>query len=459
MGKKPYKLPKPLLCDKDKEITMDLVQDYIKKHEERLQRYIYLENLYEGFHNVFMLPEKEHWKPDNRLAVNFPKFITDVFLGFTYGIPVKKNHKDKTVNDAIAEFDKNNSMPDHDFEMAKNTCKYGHAFEYFYQDEERKTRVSRNTPKELFIVYENSLKKSAMFAVRYGVKDDGSTKYGEVITKDKIRDFEGSKFVDEERDNPYGKINVVEWIMNEERMSLYECVSGMTEIFNKTIGEKANDVDAFAEAYLAILGAELDEDGVARIRDDRIINLYGTDNAKDILVQFLTKPTADGTQENLLDRLERLMHKISMVPDINNESFGNASGVALEYKLQPLDNLANSMDRKVLKSMRKRYKLFCTLANNVSNKDAWADIEFSSARNLPKNVLEESQTAQNLEGIVSKETQLSVLSIIPDVAAELKKIEKEQKEAQKKQMDAIDQHMFGSTVPDDFKEPKAEGTE
>lgn len=453
--KRPYKLPEPLTCDPGKEITMELINEYIRAHKEMLPRYDYLENLYKGFHDVFKLPEKEHWKPDNRLAVNFPKFITDVFLGFTYGIPVKKKHPDDTINEAIVKFDKINRISDHDFEMAKNTCKFGHAFEYFYQDEDTKTRVSRNTPKELFVVYENTLRKTAMFAVRYGYRDDGSTKYGELITPELIRDFEGDDFKDE-RPNPYGKINVVEWIMNEERMSLYECVSGMTEMFNKTIGEKANDVDAFAEAYLAILGAEVDEQGVQRIRDDRIINMYGTDNAKDILVQFLQKPTADGTQENLLDRSERLIHKISMVPDINSESFGNASGVALEYKLQPLKDLAENLDRKVLKSMSKRYKLFCTLSTNVPNKDAWADIEYTTARNLPKNKLEESQTAKNLDGIVSKETQLGVLSIVSDVAAELEKIEKEKEDAMKKNMDMMDQRIFGSTVPEDFQGNNAE---
>lgn len=436
--KRPYKLPEPLLCDSGKEITMELVSDFILKHEERLPRYEYLENLYKGFHDVFNLPEKEKWKPDNRLAVNFPKYITDVFLGYAYGVPVKKTHPDETINEAIKTFDDNNSMEDHDYEMVKNVCKYGHAFEYFFQDEEAQTRVTENTPKELFIVYENNLRKAAMFAVRYGYKDDGFTRYGEVITREYTREFEGQKFT-EEKPNPYGKINVVEWVMNAERMSLYEGVPGMTETFNKTIGEKANDVDAFAEAYLAILGAEIDEAGVARIRDDRIINIYGTDDAKDILVQFLQRPTADGTQENLLDRLERLIHKIAMVPDINAESFGNASGVAIEYKLKSMSDLAKNLDRNTLKSMKKRYKLFCTLSTNVPNKDAWKEIEFQTNRNMPKNRLEETQTAAQAEGIVSKETQLSLLSYIDDVDAELEKLEKEKKEREES---IVDRRMF-----------------
>ena len=446
MNKRPYLLPVPLKCDTDKEINMDLVNEYIRKHEERLPRYEYLEKLYEGFHNVFKLPEKEGWKPDNRLAVNFPKYITDVFLGFVFGIPVKRTHEDEKVSEAISQFDKQNDIAEHDFEMAKKVCKYGHAFEYMYQDEDAKTRIKDCTPKEVFVVYENTLRGAAYFAVRYGIMDDGHTKYGEIIERDRIRDFVGSE-IKEERPNAYSKINVVEWLMNEERMSLYEEIAGMTEAINKTIGEKANDVDSFAEAYLAILGAELDEEGVMRIRDNRIINLYGTDNAKDILVQFLQKPTADDTQENLLDRLEKWIHKISMVCDINSESFGNASGVALEYKLHPMRSLAGNMIQKALKSMRKRYKLFCTLGTNVPNKDAWRDLEQTATLNLPKNKLEEAQTAQALDGIVSKETQLTVLSIVDNVKDEIDKMEKEAEAESKKQEEAVAKMMFGNNNP------------
>lgn len=442
--KRPYKLPEPLLCDGSRKINMDLLNEYIKRHEERLPRYKYLENLYKGFHDVFNVPEKESWKPDNRLAVNFPKYVTDVFMGFSYGIPIKKSHPDDNVDAAIAEFDNINNIVDHDFEMIKNVCKYGHAFEYFYQDEEAKTRVARNTPIEAFVVYENTLRRSAMFAVRYGYTVDSQEKYGEILTKESIIEFYGDE-LKEVRDNPYGKIPIVEYVMNEERMSLYESISGLTEVYNKTIGEKANDVEAFAEAYLAVLGAELGEDDIYRIRDDRVINIYGTDDAKEILVQFLTKPTADGTQENLLERSERLAHKISMVPDINAESFGNASGVALEYKLQPLSNLAKFLDRKVLKSMRKRYKLFCTLSTNVADKEAYNEIEFTTSRNLPRNILEESQTAKNLEGVVSKETQLKTLSIVDNVKDEIERMEKEQEEQEKR----MDQYSFADPAIND----------
>ena len=437
-SRRPYKLPVPLLCSADAEIDMELVNKYIAMHEERFPRYEYLENLYRGFHDIFHLPEKPDWKPDNRLAVNFPRYITDTFLGFAYGIPVKRTHEDKIVDEAIKEFDRNNNMTDHEFELAKKACVYGHSYEYLYQDEETTTRVTSCNPKEAFVVYDDTVKGRALFAVRYGYKENGIVRYGEVMTRAAIYDITGGT-LSENRENPYGMIPLVEYAMNQERIGIFEEVAGLVESYNKAIGEKANDIDSFAEAYLAVLGAELDEEEVYRIRDDRIINLYGTDSAKDILVQFLAKPTADDSQENLLNRLETLIYQISMVSNISDESYGNSSGTALAYKLQAMSNLALAMDRKMIKSMNKRYKIFCGLSTNVSDSTAWQDIKFKTTRNIPKNVLEEAQTAQALEGVVSRDTQLSVLSIVDNASDEIEKMEKEETSRET----PIDKRMFG----------------
>ena len=442
-ARRPYLLPDPLLCRAEETaggLTMTVIDEYVRKHEYRMPRYKYLENLYKGFHDVYRQPEKPDWKPDNRLAVNFPKYVTDTFLGFAYGIPIKKSHPDETVDAAIKEFERDNEITDHEYELAKKCCVYGHAWEYLYQDENARTKMVACTPKEVFTVYDDTIQNCALFAVRYGYHENGATRYGEAMTREEILVFDNGN-IKERRQNPYGRIPVVEWQLNTEE------AAGLVEAFNHTIGEKANDVDAFAEAYLAVLGAELDEDGIYKIRDNRVINLYGTDDAKDILVQFLQKPTADGTQENLLDRLEQLIYRTSMVSDISDETFGSAtSGTALAFKLLPMSNLAAGFDRKVEKSLRKRYKLFCSLSTNVSDRDAWRDIKIQTSRNLPKNVQEEAQTAAQLEGIVSKETQLSVLSIVSDPRDEIDRMEQEQN---RREESVVDRRMFGGVTGGD----------
>lgn len=436
-NRRPYLLPIEMTCDPRKVesgVNMELVKYYIDWHKQMMPRYDYLEKLYEGFHDIFNAPEKEDWKPDHRLAVNFPRFITETFCGYTYGIPIKVTHQDKTINDSLQSFAKNNEMTDHNEEMSGNCCIFGHGYEYMYQNEDAKSKLKAFTPKDLFIVYDNKIDDKALFAVRYGYYTDDKNRqrlHGEVMTRAVSRYFDGTDWVDE-KENPYGYIPVVEWRLNEKRMGLFEPAASLVEEFNLIISEKGNDVAAFAEAYLAILGAEVDDEGVHRIRDDRIINIYGTDDAKDVLVQFLTKPTADGTQENLLDRLQDLIFLTCMVANISDENFGNnTSGVALAYKLMAMDNLAKTFDRKVEKSLKKRYKIFCSLPTNVSNEDAWEDIDIIFTRNVPKNLEEEARTAQALDGTVSKETTLSTLSIVDDPKEEMKKIQEETDEERK----------------------------
>lgn len=439
-----YQLPRPLLCDPDKPVTMQLVKEYIDKHRTQLRRYDYLEGLFLGYHDIYRQPDKEAWKPDNRLAVNFPKYITNISFGYGYGIPIQKHFPDDQVDEAVKEFEKRNHIVDHEGRLFKACFKFGHAWEYFYQNERAETRMKVLSPKQFFCVYDDTMEERSLFAVRYGYRIDG-TIYGEVSTREWQRNFVKSDWDGEERVNPYGLIPAVEYMLNDERMGLYEDVADMIEAYNHTISEKSNDVDAFAESYLAILGAKVDEDGVRRIRDDRVINIYGTSNAddiKNIIVQFLSKPTADTTQENLLNRLERLIFQISMAANISDESFNNAaSGEAMAYKLLATGTMLSTFDTKIEKSLQKRYKIFCSLSTNVANPEAWREAEVKFNRNLPKNTKQEIENARNAEGIVSQRTQLSLMpSVVQDPDTELEQIARETEETQES---IVDRRMFG----------------
>lgn len=77
--------------------------------------------------------------------------------------------------------------------------------------------------------------------------------------------------------------------------------------YEKALSEKANDVDAFADAYMLIKGLDLDEKEHYTIRNDRVVQVPAQTDA-DVLnavdVSFLSRPSGDTTQENLLSRLE-----------------------------------------------------------------------------------------------------------------------------------------------------------
>ncbi len=413
----------------EEEITAEVVNEFIKLHQAELPRYNRLKKLYESMAPILEQKDKPEHKPDNRLVVNYAKYITDTFNGYFIGIPVKVAHNDKGVNERVEEFRNRNDMDDNEAELSKITSIYGHGFEFLYQDEESNTCCTYNTPLDMFIVYDDTIAQNPLFAVRYQKTDDGIK--GQLFTSDEeivITEGKAGLVLSDNKSSFYGGVPVIEYIENEERQSIFESVETLINAYDKAISEKANDVDYFADAYMKLLGMELDETALQNIRDTRIINLFGADDVSKLIVEFMEKPNGDDSQEHLLDRLERLIYQISMVANINDESFGNASGVSLEFKLQPMKNLAAMKERKFTSGMNRRFKMVFNLPTNMeaSKKDEWRNLKYTFTRNIPRNVADEATVAGSLTGIVSKETQLSVLSIVDNVQDEIKRLEKEQ---------------------------------
>lgn len=411
----------------EEEITGEVVENFIKLHKAELPRYNRLKKLYESKAPILEQTAKAEHKPDNRLVANFAKYITDSFNGYFIGIPIKVSHDDTGVNERVEDFRNRNDMDDNEAELSKITSIYGHGFELLYQDEDSLTNCIYNNPLDMFIVYDDTIAQRPLFAVRYRETDGDIT--GQLFTVDqeiKITQGKDGLLLTDEQPHYYGNVPVIEYIENEERMSVFESVESLINAFDKAISEKANDVDYFADAYMLLLGMQLDEETLKNIRDNRIINMYGGEASK-LLAQFLDKPNGDANQENLLDRLERLIYQFSMVANINDESFGDASGVALEFKLQPMKNLAAMKERKFVSGMNRRFKMLFNLPTNMeaSKKDEWRNLNYKFTRNIPRNIADEATTASSLAGVVSKETQLSVLSIVDNVKDELQRIHNE----------------------------------
>lgn len=418
-------MPVPFTHPREEEITPAVVLDFINRHKQRVPRYQELQRMYESEPDILRMDKKPAHKPDNRLIVNYAKYITDTFNGYFIGIPIKISHDNEPINEFVDMFKRRNDLEDSEAELSKMCSIYGHAFEFLYQNEESETCCTYNSPLDMFIVYDDTIAQRPLFGVRYRVTNDKleAYVYTELLEQTLKEDKNKELTLVDEKKHFFGNVPIIEYVENEERQSAYESVKNLINAYDKAISEKANDVDYFADAYLAILGAELDEDGIMRIRDNRIINLFGTDDVSKIKVEFLDKPDGDQNQENLLDRLERLIYQMSMVANINDESFGNASGVSLEFKLQPMKNMAAMKERKFKSSMNKRWEMVFNVPRAVpaGKLDGWMSLNYQFTRNMPRNVADEAETAGKLQGIVSEETQLSILSIVDNVQDEIER--------------------------------------
>ena len=410
------------------EMTPELLAEYMTKHKTEINnRYQRLHDAYENKYEISRLAKKPDWKPDNRIPVNFAKYITDTMNGFFIGIPVKTTCDDEAVAAYLEFLDQYNDQDDNNAELSKICSIYGKGYEMYYVDEQGNIGITYLTPLDAFMIYDDSILERPLFFVRH-YKDADNVEWGSWSDGRVVQHFVNRgtyKWTDEPKIHGFEGVPAVEFVENEERMGIFESALPMIDAYNKAISEKANDVDYFADAYLKILGAALDEGELEQLRQRRIINFDGED-ASSLVVEFLQKPNGDTTQENLINRLEKLIFQISMVANISDENFGASSGIALKYKLQAMSNLAKTKERKFASGMNRRYNLIFSNPVSGMQKDAWVGIKYQFTPNYPANILEESQIAGNLAGITSHETQLKVLSIVDNVQQEIERMGEEQ---------------------------------
>ena len=415
------------------EITAQLLADFLGDYRDRrLPRLIALRNAYEGDHSILRKNAKANFKPDNRLITNFPKQIVDSMVGYFLGIPIRLTGDDDEAVTYLTDWGEKVGSDDIDAELSKTCDIYGSAYEVLWRDGDALPQSSVSTPMNCFCIWDDTVAHRLLYAVRFFLDtnrfdNEGNCVRGTLYTPTEEIPFEESGGVRFGESLPHGfpGVPVIEYVENAERRGLFEGVMSLVSAYEDAISEKANDVDYYADAYLAILGAKLDEKTLNELRDNRIINLSSTyDN--NITVEFLAKPQSDGTQENLLNRLERLIFELSMVADISSEDFGTASGIAIRYRLQAMSNLALVKERKFKRGLRERWRLLLGYAGTTGmNPNAWSSIRPIFTRNLPSNLVEEAQIASQLAGIVSEETQLSVLSCVDNPSDEMERKEEE----------------------------------
>lgn len=412
------------------EITKEELQEFIGKNTALAQRrYKKLIDAYCNRYAIYNMPSKPKYKPDNRLSVNFAKYITDTFNGFFIGIPVKTQCDDARVAEYAGQVDLYNNQDDQNAELAKLCSIYGRAYEMYYVNTESRLCITYLPPTQAFMIYDDSVNTNPKYFVRYYLDAD-KIMHGSISDDSKIRYFsyDGGllKYDNAEGElHGFGGVPAVEYYENEERIGLYEGALSMMDEYNKALSEKANDIDYFADAYMKVIGPDMKKSDTANIRDSRIINIPAVDGVNGD-ADFLAKPNADTSQENLLNRLERQIFVTCMVANINDENFNAASGQAMRYRLTIMSDLAKTKQRKFTACFNRRYRLLFSNPVSKMAKDDWMKLRFQFTLNYPVNLTEEADVAGKLKGIVSDETLLSVLSIVNDTKEEIRRMREDE---------------------------------
>lgn len=369
-------------------------------------------------------------KPCNRIVTNYCYNIVQNYLGYITGIDVAYSSCDDF--DAVQDVLNYNDVRTEDSEYLRNALIFGRAFEINYVDEDAIQRFKVLDSRECIPIYSNDLNNDLLYVIRYYVADtvnnDQDEYYIEVYGNKFIRKYKSSNAFAtlsllEEQPNYYNQVPVTVFSLNADEESVFDKVMTLQDAYNKLLSSEVDDFESFCDAYLVLKGCMADADDLVAMKQNRVLMMDA-----DAEASYLTKSVSDTQIENMLKNINDTIHKIANSPDFNDEKLMAQSGIAMRYKLVGFENVSSNIVANMTKALQKRIELICSILHLTGSDNTWRDVHIVFTRNLPENITETAQVINQLRGIVSDKTLISLLPFIKDVDAEVEQLQ-EQKEA------------------------------
>ena len=423
-------------------MTLTEIRAYIDADRTELERRRRLYRYYRGENDITLLEKKTDDKPDNRLAHNYCAYICNSFTGYMYGKPV-------TYSPLVAEDSVESARNEGLYEALKDSARYndeeaenaalgldcaicGTAVELMYVDVDGIVRYARVNPEGCKEVRDGTLEDNLTALIRYYDRYDLLTKQTtrtiEVYDAQQVTIYRSQGGTDtfgppEIRPHYFGDVPAIVYKNNLFSIGDAEGVLTLVDAYDVMQSDGVNDQQYFSDAYLAIHGiGELNAEDAKSMRRNRMLLLPEGSTA-----EWLIKQQSDATPQNIKNALKNDIHKLSGCPDMSDENFaGNASGVAIKYKLLAFENISRIKEREFKRGLQRRLELLCNFwqfqGRGVWD---WRGVAIQFHRALPENLLELSQVVSNLSDVVSDETKRGMLPLPVDEDTEKARLEEQ----------------------------------
>ena len=410
----------------------ELILKYIEADRQESARRKRMFDYYRGNHAIRNRCMSDPSKPNNRLVNGYPALISNAYAGYLMGEPVGYAADNFDIDSLNAILKYNDSQAE-DCAIAMDLSICGVGVEIYYIDAGGYIRFKRVDPAGCIDVREDTIEENLTCLIRYydifNIAENGTERRVEVLDAQVRETYKIStgelELIDSEY-HGFGDVPAVVYQNNSERMGDFEGVISLIDAYDLMQSESINDQEYFSDAYLYLKGLDgTDDEDVARMKHNRVLLLPTDSDAG-----FLIKQQSDQITENIKNRLNNDIHRFSGCPDMTDESFaGNASGVALKYKLLQFENIAGIKEREFKRGLQRRIELICNIWRTLGRGDYdWRNVQISFKRALPENLLENAQTLSAYGGLLSDETKRGMIPIDIDEETEKQRL-KEQSEA------------------------------
>ena len=420
--------------DRNRELNAELITDAINFNEKRRDRYNRLYDYYCGKQDILNREKTGDALSNNKLMINHARYIVDVGTGYLLGNPVSYQADQGEDIQPVVDQYKRQAIDNLDSKLAKDVAIFGEAYEYIYADEESNPCSVALDVRNTIIIYDDSMVHDKLYGINYRPiykkPEDAMPDHYEVVvaSKDKIQTYtlKGSTVLKllSEQPNSFGEVPFIEYLNNDEGQGDFESVISLIDAYNLIQSDRVNDREQLVDAILCFKGMDFKPEQMAQLRIHRALAGIPADGD----VSYLTKSVSEADNDVLRQNLEKDIHKISMVPNMSDENFvGNASGVALKYKLLTFEQNTKNKERYFEKGLKERFAMYVHFLSLKSQMQEIPieDVDAIFVRNLPANDYETSQMINNLIGTVDKKLLVSQLSFVQDAEETVELAEEE----------------------------------
>lgn len=411
-------------------------EDYRQNELARLQM---LFDYYNSNHAILRKRNRTVNKADAKVVSGYASYISTIATAYFLGKPISYKADENTQDyDRLSEYLVTEEEQKNNFELALNASIFGKAYELLYINNAQELKSKCLDTRDVFVIKDNTIDRNIVGAVRFGINHVETNKievtlevydekmvstYQYMVTSNyEAKDLTNARNLVSRRLHGFNGVPIIEFSNNKNQKGDFENVITYIDAYDTAVSTSVDDLTDFSDAYLVLknLGGT-NPDDIQRLKDDKVFMVQGDGDAK-----WLIKDVNDTYSQNVKDRINDDIHKFSFTPDMGDEKFsGNTSGVALEFKLLPLEQLGSQKEMYFKAAINKRLQL---IIDYLGLKIKPTDIQKVFTRNLPRNLKEVSEIMKNLKGLISDETLISLFPQVEDAKSELEKMKNEAEE-------------------------------
>lgn len=384
---------------------------------------------------------------NNKVNNDFFGEIVDFKTGYFAGKPAVYSYADTAeskedtggeeardeASKALSDFVARNNMYDVDMDITKFAAIAGYAGRMFYHDTDGNERCMALPSYETIVLSETSIMEPK-YGIRYyrtvglGGEEIWKAEFDDGKT---IRFYEGfagglTEKPEKAMPNLFGFCAIQGIPNNSEMLGDVEKVMELIDAYDRTVSDENNEIDSFANAYMAFENVEMDDEEIRKGQRTGAFQYFSSGNQPGS-IHFITKDINDAFVEHHLERLEENIYRFSKTPNMADENFSqNASGVAMKFKLTGLEAKCGMFQAKMITAGVYMFKLLagCWAKKRIPCDPLQCYITFK--RNFPVDLQNE---AQAVSAIISsgmpKRIAFSQYSFVDDVEEVMQLIEEE----------------------------------